>query len=171
MLKFPKQYMIVGLAGLCFAASLAVPFLVYTRIHRALSYVSQVKGDLLQEGTKETKERLAHQLTIQTAQQRAQLSSMSVGKNDAAGFIGKVESSARAAGVALDIGQVTLGTPSGGLQILSMQVAAEGTETATTRFLQLLETLPQAATVPAASLENRGKMWMLRVDLQTPIQI
>ncbi len=172
MKRLSSTYLILILAAAAFVVAAALPTFLYMRIHSAQAYVAQVQTDIFREGLKEKQTRLLKQQALATVEQRASLAELRVAKDDAAGFITKVEGQARAAKVQLNIGAVALSDEAtGGLKTLSIQMSAEGSRSGVMKFLQLIETMPQATNILSASLEQREKTWVVGARLTVPIQI
>ena len=154
---------------LCFAV--AVPAVVYLRTQSSLAFVSQVETDLGQQSIKERQARLAKQEIIATERDRAALATLSINKDDAAGFITQLESIARAQRVVITIGAVDIaGDAALPLQTLTLQANVEGSQTAVIGFLQQVESLPTASNVSSFSLEKREKSWVLVLSLHAAIK-
>lgn len=171
MKQFVTTYGLLALSFFVFLACVAVPVSLYMRTHTALSYVARVHGDISSEGDQEKKSRTAKQQAERTTQDRALLQSLSVEKDDAATFISSIEAKARSAGVTLEIGSVTIDSANEqSLRALLVQTKAEGSQTSVMKFLQLIETLPEAGFVRSVSFEKREKTWVLVATLVVPIK-
>lgn len=165
------SYIALSLAAVALCASAAVPSVVYLRTQSSLAFVSQVEADMGQQSIKERQSRQAKQEIIATEKDRAALATLSINKDDAAGFISQLESIARAQHVVITIGSVDItGEGTLPLQTLSLQANVEGSQLAVISFLQQIESLPTASSVPAFSLEKREKSWVLVVSLRAAIK-
>ena len=171
MKQFITSYALLAFSFLVFLASVAVPVFIYVRTHTALSYVARVHGDISAEGDQERKSRSAKQQTERTTEERALLQSLSVEKDDVATFISSIEAKARSANVTLEIGSVTIDSASAeSLRALLVQTKTEGSQGAVMKFLQLIETLPEASYVRSVSFEKREKTWVATATLVVPIK-
>ena len=170
-LPFSSTYASLGLSAFIFCASCAFPVWLYLSIENSLIHVAEVNGDIEQAGVREKQVRVLKQRAAATSVQRQALEPLSIDKDDAAVFIGSIESTAREAGVKLEIGAVDIGgETSGRLQILSMQTRVDGSLGAVMTFLKLVEVLPKAAAVSGVSLERNEKAWRLNVLIKAAIK-
>lgn len=171
MKQLITTYGLLALSLFVFLASVVVPVSLYVRTHTALSYVSRVQGDIFAEGDKEKKSRSAKQQAERTTQDRALLQSLSVEKDNVAVFISSIEAKARSAKVSLEIGSVTIDSANAEvLRALLVQTKAEGSLVSVMKFLQLIETLPEAAYVRSVSFEKWEKTWVATATLVVPIK-
>lgn len=170
MKRLLSTYTFLTIACVVFLVSTIIPIFLYVRIYQAVAYVSRVEGDLASEGTQEKKARVAKQQVERTVQDRALLTTLSVGKGDVATFISSIEAKARASHVGLEIGSVGIDQTAEDPKPLMIQMKADGTQASALTFLRLIETLPVASYVRTVSLEKREKSWAMTATLIAPTQ-
>lgn len=169
MKQFIATYGLLALSLIVFCASATVPIFLYMSTHTALSYVAEVHGKLSAEGDQEKNSRSMKQQVERTTQERTLLATLSIEKDTVATFIDSIEEKAKSINVALEIGSVTIDTASAGsLRALQMQIRAEGAQSAVLKFLQVIETLPQASYIRSVSLERGEKTWTAVLTLVIP---
>lgn len=149
-----KEHYIAIIAGLVLIVSAAVPAYLMARTARAMQYIADVEGQIGSARSREAAERSLRQLVADTEAERAALRSHSLAQGSAAALIELLERDARSAGIAFEIGGVSVDPKDGPFDVLKVSMRGQGSFTAVMRLLSLIETIPYASTVEAAALER-----------------
>lgn len=154
------EYYIVAIAGLIFLASAAAPAYLMTRTAAAKRYIANVEGQIGSARSREQATRSLRQLILDTEEERAALGAYALEQGSAATLIELLERDARAAGIAFEIGGVSVDPKDGPFDVLKVSMRGQGSFTAVMRLLSLIETIPYASTVDSAALEREsGGRW------------
>lgn len=148
-----EQYLLI-IAGLAFLASAAVPAYIMVRTAQAKQYIADVEGQIGNARSREAAERSLRQLVADTEAERTALRSYALEQGAAAALIELLERDARTAGIAFDIGGVSVDPKDGPFDVLKVSMRGEGSFAAVMRLLSLIETIPYASTVDSAVLER-----------------
>ncbi len=91
-----------------------------------------------------------------------------IDESDVPRFIGRLEASAKASGVDLDIGSVSLGSAGegmGGLKALTLRLAGRGSWADVVGFVSTLESMKSALRVDTLSLRAGASGWQSTIDV------
>lgn len=149
-----REYILVCVSAAAFLAAAAAPVYVYLETRTAERYVADMEAQLGSARSREVAARSTKQLLVDTEAARSRLEAASLSQDGAAAFIDMLERDARSAGVAFDIGGVSVEPKDGPLNALRVSMRGTGAFAAIMRLAALVETVPYASSVESLVLER-----------------
>ena len=166
-----NEYVVLALCAALFLGAAAFPTYIYLDTKEAERYVATVESQLGSARSREIQARLVKQLLADTQTEREALEGASLPRDGAAVLIDLLERDARAAGIAFDIGGVSIDPKEGPLDTLKVTMRGSGSFSSAMQLVALVGAVPYVSTVDAAVLERGEKgIWSATITLSVAIR-